>query len=134
MEAGADVNAQDDAGETALSNAASSGHVDLVKLLLEAGADVGAEGSTAIIQAASSGLSYDPEGRSQRGEVVNLLIEAGADVNVKSGWGETALMNAATDGNPEVTRQLLKAGADVNAHIPGLASGWHVASLDRQLL
>ena len=39
IDAGADVNAADEDGDTALMNAAWNGHVETVKLLLEAGAD-----------------------------------------------------------------------------------------------
>jgi len=39
IRAGADVNAADDAGVTPLIRAAHRGHVDVVKVLLEAGAD-----------------------------------------------------------------------------------------------
>lgn len=45
LAAGADVNAHDDCGLTALADAALVGHLDVVMMLLAAGADVNAAGS-----------------------------------------------------------------------------------------
>ena len=55
---GADVNAQNQAGGTALMYAATVGHNTTVQALLEAGADVNAkdnEGGTALMRAARNG-------------------------------------------------------------------------------
>lgn len=90
INAGADVNTQydwypatqldNDFRNTPLMFAAYYGYTDIVRLLLEAGADVnfnnGGSNSTALMYAAR-GLNRD---------IVRLLIEAGADVNV-SGRG-----------------------------------------------
>jgi len=46
IEAGADVNASDEDGETALMAAAEKGHLSKVKLLIEKGANVGAKDKT----------------------------------------------------------------------------------------
>ena len=48
IENGADVNAKDKGGITALMNASNKGHIDIVHLLLEKGADVN------VIQLAAS--------------------------------------------------------------------------------
>ena len=42
IDAGADVNAANEDGDTALMNAACNGHVEIAKHLLEAGADINA--------------------------------------------------------------------------------------------
>ena len=73
---GADVNARDQRGRTALLCAVSRGQIDLVKLLLDKGADVNAKGEhgwTPLMEAANRG----------RSEVAKLLLEKGADVNLK---------------------------------------------------
>ena len=70
--------------------ACANGHVDIVRLLLEARADVNAkdvEGTTALMLA--SGLGY--------AEVVTLLVQAGADLNAQDSLGRTALNLAQKD-------------------------------------
>ena len=66
-------------GATALILAAQSGHVEVVRLLLEAGADKDVaddDGATALMEAAYRGHV----------EVVRLLLEAGADKDMASNW------------------------------------------------
>ena len=78
LEHGANVNAKDTDGQTALMKAYTT---EQVRLLIEAGADVNAKdknGKTALMQAVFP-------------EQVKLLIEAGADVNAKDNQGRTAL-------------------------------------------
>ena len=82
--AGADVNATDNSGMTALMFAAKE---DTAKVLLEAGADVNAkdnDGKTALMFAATNNSS----------DVAWLLLAAGADANAKDNDGSTALMFA----------------------------------------
>ena len=84
LDATAEINIPGDDGYTALSHAASEGHVEIVELLLEAKANVNAKderGSTALCGAASKGHNT----------VVKLLLEAKADVNAQDGNGSTAL-------------------------------------------
>jgi ankyrin repeat protein len=111
IEAGADVNAQDNRGYTALIRASGWRYTEIVKLLIEAGADVNAKaewnGRTALIHASASGDEYI--------ETVKLLIEAGADVNAQDKYGYTALMAASQEGYEKVTKLLIEEGADVNA-------------------
>ena len=92
-------------------NAAIKGHSEIVKLLLENGADVHAKdnaGNNALIEASK----YARESTS---EVLSLLVEHGAGVNEKNNYGETALMNAARWGLKENAAYLIDEGADVNA-------------------
>lgn len=96
---GANPNAADKDGETALLKAA---------YYSQAGAAVNAadtQGKTALMYAASKGNT----------QVVRLLLEAGADVNFANRRGETALLEAACYGRAGAIRALLQAGADVNA-------------------
>lgn len=68
---GADVNARNKSGWTALMHAAVNGHTAIIKALLAAGADVNAKnknGGTALMQAARYGHP----------DIVKLLKEAGA--------------------------------------------------------
>jgi len=98
-----------------LFDAATAGHVDLVRQLLAAGADCNernGDGATALMLAAHAGHL----------EVVKTLIEAGADVNARDerGWGALtkAAYNADLDrGFADVAQSLIDAGADVEAPI-----------------
>jgi len=108
LKKGLDVNARDDQdGRTILMHAAWFGHIDVMRILIDKGADVNAKnknGATALILAADKGNA----------EIVSFLIDKGADFNSKDGNG-TALMLAANKGNAEFVRFLIDKGADVNA-------------------
>lgn len=99
------IQSQDSSGYTALHHAAIGGHVDVVEVLLEGGAQidsVGSRGETALLLASSKG-NY---------EVVRLLTEQGADPNKASADGKTPLHKAAIAGSAETVETLLTAGAD----------------------
>jgi ankyrin repeat protein len=107
--AGADVNAKQGNGATALLLAAEEGHTKVVQALLAAGADVNASmsvGATALMLAAQNGHL----------EVASALLSARADVNARTTSGHTALMCASQDeGHLDLARLLLASKADVNA-------------------
>jgi len=81
---------------------------EIVRLLLDKGADVNAQGGeygNALQAAASNGH----EG------IVRLLLDEGADVNAQGGFYGNALQVAAYEGHEGIVRLLLNEGADVNA-------------------
>lgn len=103
--AGADLDAIGSDGATALHWAAARGYLDVVNLLLKAGADTEIlderEYSTPLQWAAGGGSA----------DVVRALLKAGADTDA----GEMpALHIAAVDGSVGVVKALVAAGADVN--------------------
>jgi len=139
LKAGADANAAlTPAGDTAVMMAARTGAAGAIRVLMEAGANVNAKetwgGTTALMWAVSE----------NHAEAARLLIGGGADVNARSnyvaaangrgfegrtpvanrndpkveefasGW-LTPLMLAAREGNVDMARILVDAGADVNA-------------------
>jgi ankyrin repeat protein len=110
---GADVNARSKQGMTPLLAAASDdGAPEVVKLLLEKGADPAVRGpfeTTALLAATGANNTAS----------VSLLLQKGVDVNAKDLSGETPLMNAASYGNVEVMKMLLAKCADVNANGAG---------------
>jgi ankyrin repeat protein len=91
----------------ALRNAATTGSLDLLNLLLGAGADVNAKGAygvTALMRAAYSDYA-EPER-------VKLLLEHGAEVNARDSKGDTALRIAKRKGVTKVVEVLVNAGAE----------------------
>src|SRR5689334_25058786 len=85
LEQGADVNAKDQHGQTALMNAALADQVELVRLLIEKGADLNATAKYNLSALMLALINHHTE-------VAQLLIEAGADVNIHSRnfYGKTA--------------------------------------------
>lgn len=142
LNAGADIEAQDDDGCTALMYAAAGKEkIDIMKALLDAGADVEVEdecGYTALLTAIDENnvegvriliaAGADVNKRTELGyralsfaaplndvDAVRILLDAGADINAKDYGGQTALILAAChNDNHEVIELLLNAGADVN--------------------
>jgi ankyrin repeat protein len=98
------VGTVDDAGDTALHLAASSGFESVTRLLIEGGADVMAincEKETALHRAASSGHS----------KIVEILLDAGAHVEAEDGKRQTALSRATKNGHDGVIETLVNRGA-----------------------
>jgi ankyrin repeat protein len=124
---GADVNARERRGQTALMWAAAEGHAPVVEALLEAGADFRTplpSGFTPLFFAVREG----------RTEVVRELLEAGANVNEamqpkRAGAGGKApsrgtspLILAVENGHFELAVALLEAGADPNDQRSGFTA------------
>jgi ankyrin repeat protein len=95
----------------ALGEAALRGNIELLRFLLDSGADVNAP-------AAYSDTATPIRATQQEyTEIVRMLLETGADVNApaKGTWVKTALQEAAAKRNVELVRILLDADANVNA-------------------
>jgi ankyrin repeat protein len=108
LDRGADVNASEPDGATALHWAVQLEASAVVELLIEAGAAVTAANRFAVTPlelAANSGNA----------EIVARLLAAGADPNARSREGQTPLMSAALSGRVPAVEALLANGADVDA-------------------
>ena len=132
------VNAKGGLLTTPMHAAASAGHVNILSLLTEQGADIngrdlgdetplhGASGN-ARLEAGNFLLdngadinagNYTPLSRAAFAghvEFARMLLERGAVIDAPNGIGETPLHWAARMGRIEVVRLLLEHGADVNA-------------------
>ena len=101
LEKGANVNAKDDQGMTALIAASRQGRVEVAQLLVDRDADVNAidsAGETALVYAASKGLF----------EVVKLLVENGAGLGVEGRGDWAKAMAMACENGHTKTVQFLK--------------------------
>ncbi|KAG1664676.1 Kinase D-interacting substrate [Nymphon striatum] len=120
-------------GQTVLTMAAELGKLEIVKELINHGADVNAEDNdnwTALLIAAKEGHN----------KVVSLLLERGAEIEHKDMNGWTALLWVSYKGHLSTAKILLHYFANVNAHgqynLSSLAwaSGRNRLSLVQELL
>ncbi len=100
-----DVNERAEAGWTALLFAAAQGYPQIMRLLLDAGANPDIGNVTGITPLMYGALYKNVD-------VCKLLLEYGANLDLQDVHGGTALMVATRAGSPEVAGLLLKAGAN----------------------
>ncbi|MBI3493483.1 MAG: ankyrin repeat domain-containing protein [Acidobacteria bacterium] len=104
------MNATNDFGVTPLALACTNANSQIVQALLQAGADANSSrptGESVLMTCSRTGSA----------EAVRALLQHGAAVNAaEHDHHQTALMWAAAENHPEVIADLMKAGADVNAH------------------
>lgn len=96
---------------TALYEAAATGKLNFVKLLIEAGASINKKSGHLgnALQAAATNI---PTCTPKCAEVVQFLLDKGANANALGGVYGTALIAAAKHGSLEAMQILLDAGAD----------------------
>ena len=155
---GENVNAKEDSYSkiTPLFVAVEQGNIEIVQMLLDAGAKVNARDkqkqtplmridsdatpeliAVLIRSGAKVGLT-DNEGNTaliltvnySEAEIVQALIDAGADINHANNDGYTALMRAAQNDDIEIVKALLQAGAQVNATNKDGENAWDMSSND----
>lgn len=106
IESRADLNTEDEKGDTLLCYAAKSGNMQIVKLLVEAGADV------------NTGSKWPPlyvAVDNNNTELAEYLIDKGAQVDPDNDWEWTPLQEAPYAAGVEMVKLLLENGADINA-------------------
>lgn len=92
---------------TPLTKASEKGHLNIVKYLLENGAEIDKEngyGWTPLMCASMNGFL----------DIVKYLVDKGANIEIKTDSKWTALTFASMEGRLEVVKYLIKSGADVN--------------------
>jgi len=95
---GLQVDASADDGNTAIMMAASRGHIDAVKVLIDNGADVNGKnniGNTPLILSVLADSSA----------TVSLLLDAGADVDIRNNKREQAINLAENTSIVELIRK-----------------------------
>ena len=121
-EIGADVDALGPHATPALHWLVHYEELELTRRLLDAGADANwsnPEGETALMNVARAGNLAGAE----------LLLEHGADIHAKEHWGgQTALLWAAAQSQPEMIQYLIDQGADINQ--PSVTRHWERTLLD----
>ena len=154
-EAGADLNATDPDGTTALNMAIINAHYDVAALLVEKGANVNLPDSTGMTPLyATIDMRHQeplinrplpkPSGRLLPLDLVKVLLESGADVNARLktpllmrqhnggdpslNEGATALMRAAKVSDVTVIGLLLDKGADPNLRLRNHSTALMVAA------
>jgi uncharacterized protein len=115
LAAGVNVNAKHPTGANALVQAVLKGHTQVVRLLLERGANPSLDtrtgkyaGNTLPLHALAVAAEHGHL------EIVRLLIRAGAPVNNSLTFNYDALAAAAAGGHTEIIRELLAAGHQID--------------------
>ena len=140
MDAGADIDTQNNEGWSPLHSACGSGALDVVKMLVRAGAKVSAtndEGETCFNRAARCGhteivrylaglpevdvnhrgpdnhTALDDAIVNEETDVVQVLIDAGAYIDTQNNEGRSPLHAACEYGTLDIVKMLVRAGAGV---------------------
>lgn len=117
-------------GATPFLMAARGGDTELMRLLVELGADPllpNQDGTTPLMVAAGVGTNSPGEDAGSPPEAlaaVKLALELGGDVNTVDKNGNTAMHGAAFKQLPEVVKLLAANGADINVWNKKNISGW----------
>lgn len=111
---GAEIDARNSEGQTALLVAVWANDIEAARLLIAAGADVNDKD-------ALQDSRYLVAGAHGRNEILTMILQNGADLGSVNRFGGTAIIPAAEKGHPETVSLLIAAGVDVN-HVNDL--GW----------
>src|SRR5437667_7735963 len=124
-----------ESGATPFVRAAQSGDRDLMKLLLQHGADPKIPtdfGDTALAAAAGigwvEGVTYEHSVK-ENVEAIKMLLDRGLDPNATNRDGRTPLMGAALKGRSEVVQMLFDRGAKLDTRDRGNRDSEDVGSL-----
>jgi ankyrin repeat protein len=102
---GANLNIQNESGNTALHHCAHTNNPDIARMLIDAGANVNVQGMFGL-------TALHVCARLNRLEIARMLIDAGANVNIQAegGWG--VLHFCAFWNRIDIAKMFLEAGSD----------------------
>lgn len=129
VESGADVNkalSTTALGRSAWLNTIGSGHVDVIGLLLNNGADPNATFACKIFSPLHMIVSCIPG--QARTNIFNALIHSGANVDQRDLFKQTPLVYSVKNNDLEMARALINNGANVNATSFGNQSLLYIAA------
>ena len=121
VEHGADIEAEDEDGWTAVFYAALSGDLETIQYLCDQGADIQrttGEGFTPLIAGMENGQL----------EVARLLVELGVDIHARDSYGGSALWLSVQNQKPQILEYLISLGAEVNVRSDQIPPTLHQAS------
>jgi ankyrin repeat protein len=114
LEGGADPETRSSLDQTALCMASSRGYIDVVRSLIDRGADPSAMSrdwtEDSLVEWTPLHAAIEKESR----DIVLLLLEGGADTEARSNHDKTPLHMASFRGYADIVRQLVSHGADPN--------------------
>ncbi|SFE72796.1 Ankyrin repeat-containing protein [Paenibacillus catalpae] len=114
------ANTENQDGLTPLGYAAHFGHAEVVREMLELGADVNAVSHSRVSFIPSNTALHAAIAGERSLEVIKLLLAHGADTTILDSNGHTCLHSAAFhDDNLEMIQLLMEHGADVHSAADG---------------
>ena len=114
LDDGADVNARDASGRTAVTAAALGDHVEAARVLISAGADVD-------LQDADRNNPLLVTGETGAVAMLREVLKGSPDLGATNRYGGVAVIPASDRGHVDYVREILKTGIDVD-HVNNL--GW----------
>lgn len=116
------INQKNAAGMTPLMIAVRADRKDMVRLLLEKGADINVKdyaGKTAFFYSIHKKV---------RTPIFDMLLEKGAEYDITDNSGMTSLMQAVQSGNVEIAGLMIEKGVDINARKKDELTAIHIAA------
>ena len=102
IKAGMDVNERDAHGRTILNIAVMEEHVEIVDLLINAGADVNGQDANSLLSPLHHSIAQGKD------RLADRFICAGADMNIRDATGMTPLMLAAQEGHLDIVAMIVQ--------------------------
>lgn len=128
LQAGVNIDAEDELGRTAVHWACVTDHEDLLRILLKT--RFGGASPQARVNATDMRMKSPLQlaASNNRDNLARILIEHGADVHSKSDGDWSALHNACQSSSGALVQRLVAAGADVNGQLLNGRTPLHVAA------